>query len=506
MDRELLGDKRIHEGDDIFKSTNDQDVCEDSGARKKEFKEDGMNLAETLLETVDHFFPKFNEGMSMIKDHRHPLLITYIQKTLIWTGLMMYVTQRGSRRQIGLELRGGKCLEGIKELSGQKNLEQVPHGDTLEYYIQKANVEDFEELNKNMIQRLIRMRVLEASRLQGHYLVPIDGVHICTFDYPHCPNCIKRKHKSGKMQWQHYKVQASLVTPSGLYLPMASVWMENEEFYDKQNCESKTTKQLLKKLRAMYPQLKMCILLDSLYANEPMFKAIEAAKMEWIVVFKEGTMPEVYEWIRKMMTKHGGGNQWETINHKEIQSRERRTHQQRVEREIVKGGTRQEKVERKYTWANAVGHWQNERKYNLLSCQEMVDEKKTCQYTWLVSEGIKVNEQTVKQVSRSGRCRWKIENEGYNVQKNGGYNLEHLYSRDEVSMKIWIQLLDIAHILSQLLEKGSLIQKEIYGSSQNMAKRMYEHLCYFVFKKPKQWPRRQIRLFQRCVNYGWDTW
>jgi len=465
-----------------------------------------MNLAKSLSQVSDHFFPEFNEWMSLIKDHRHPLLITYLQKTLIWTGLMMYLTRRGSRRQIGIELRAGKCFEGLKQLSGQKNLRVVPHGDTLEYYFQKGEIGDFEELNRSMIQRLIRMRILEGSRLQGRYLVAIDGVHICTFDYDHCPNCIKRKHKSGKVQWQHYKVQASLVTPSGLYLPMTSVWIENEEFYDKQNCESKTTKRLLKKLRRLYPQLKISVVLDSLYANEPMFEAIEEVNMEWIVVFKEGTMPEVYEWIGKMMTKHGQGNRMDTMHSKEIKSRTHRSHQQRCEREVLAGGTRLEKVERKYTWANEIGHWQNERKYNLLSCQESVDEKVRCKYTWLVSGGIKINEQTVKQVSQSGRCRWVIENEGNNVQKNGGYNLEHLYSRDEVSMKIWIQLLDVAHILSQLLERGSLIQKDIYGSSQNMAKRMYEHFCYFVFKKPPQWPRRQIRLFQHCVNFGWDTW
>ena len=91
------------------------------------------------------------------------------------------------------------------------------------------------------------------------------------------------------------------------------------------------------------------------------------------------------------------------------------------------------------------------------------------------------------------------------MQKNGGYKLEHQYSRDEVSMKIWVALLDIAHIIGQLLEKGSLIQKEIFGSNKNIAKRLYEHLRYLTFKKPEQWPRRQIRLFHKCVSFGWDT-
>jgi hypothetical protein len=62
-------------------------------------------------------------------------------------------------------------------------------------------------------------------------------------------------------------------------------------------------------------------------------------------------------------------------------------------------------------------------------------------------------------------------------------------------MKIWTALLDISHIIGQLLEKGSLIQKEMFGSNKNIAKRLYEHLRYLMFKKPEQWPRRQIRLF-----------
>jgi len=454
---------------------------------------------------VEHFFPEFNQWLGKIKDRRNPLMVTYWQETLIWTGLMMYLTALGSRRQIGLELRRQGCFEGIGELSGQKEIEQAAHGDTLEYYIQRTDIKDFEEINKKIIQRMIRMRALEGCRLQGHYLIAIDGVHICTFDYEHCPKCVKRKHKNGKEQWQHYKVQASIVTASGLYIPVMCEWIENEEIYDKQDCEIKAAKRLIKKIREEYPQLKICVLLDSLYANEPMFEALEEAKMEWIAVFKEGTMPEVWEWIRKTMTKAGSGNQSVETREVEIKARERRNHQQRVEREVQTGGTRQQKIEREYSWISEAEHWVNKRKYTLLTCKESVDEKVTCQYAWLVSSGIKVDEKTFKQVAQSGRCRWVIENEGNNVQKNGGYNLEHLYSRDEHSMKIWCILLDIAYIFSQLLEKGSLIAKEIYGSSKNLARRMYEHLCKPGFKKPLQWPRCQIRLFQNYVNFGWDT-
>ncbi len=71
-----------------------------------------------------------------------------------------------------------------------------------------------------------------------------------------------------------------------------------------------------------------------------------------------------------------------------------------------------------------------------------------------------------------GRIRWKVENEGFNVQKNGGYELEHGYSTDLTASKGYYFLLQIAHTLTQLIEKGSLL-KEVFprgvGSSKNLA-------------------------------------
>lgn len=54
--------------------------------------------------------------------------------------------------------------------------------------------------------------------------------------------------------------------------------------------------------------------------------------------------------------------------------------------------------------------------------------------------------------------RWKIENEGFNEQKNNGYELEHKYS--EVSLraaKNYYQCLQIACIINQLLVKGQSV-------------------------------------------------
>jgi hypothetical protein len=76
-----------------------------------------------------------------------------------------------------------------------------------------------------------------------------------------------------------------------------------------------------------------------------------------------------------------------------------------------------------------------------------------------------------------GRLRWKAENEGFNVQKNGGYNMEHTYSRDPNASKVFYLLLQIAHMIFQLMEKGSLFRKNFpkgVGSQKNIAFRLLE--------------------------------
>ena len=72
---------------------------------------------------------------------------------------------------------------------------------------------------------------------------------------------------------------------------------------------------------------------------------------------------------------------------------------------------------------------------------------------------------------------WKIENEGFNVQKNGGYDLEHAYTTDPVASKVFYFLLQMAHVIAQLTEKGSLFRQAFpdgVGSAKNIAFRLLE--------------------------------
>lgn len=67
---------------------------------------------------------------------------------------------------------------------------------------------------------------------------------------------------------------------------------------------------------------------------------------------------------------------------------------------------------------------------------------------------LNITERNVKGLVAVGRSRWKIENQGFNNQKNIRYDIEHANSHNYTAMKKHYILTQIADIIMQLYENG----------------------------------------------------
>lgn len=68
-------------------------------------------------------------------------------------------------------------------------------------------------------------------------------------------------------------------------------------------------------------------------------------------------------------------------------------------------------------------------------------------FSWITNIEIE-DTGTATRLQEVGRLRWKIENEGFNTQKNLGHGLEHKYSRIDFSAtKNYYQCMHIAHLI-----------------------------------------------------------
>ena len=87
---------------------------------------------------------------------------------------------------------------------------------------------------------------------------------------------------------------------------------------------------------------------------------------------------------------------------------------------------------------------------------------------------IKITNSNVFVISNAGRSRWKIENEGFNNQKNIRYDITHACSLDNNAMKNHYLIIQIADILRQLMEYGSKAIKVLKMGIKEISSRLLE--------------------------------
>ena len=387
--------------------------------------------------------------MNRLPDPRRQERCLYTQAHLIWTGLLLFLMHLGSRRQMRFERLADSFTENLALLSGQQGLDTVADPDTLAYYAEHVSVGAIEKLLAWMMRRLIRMKALDPFRLLTYFPVAIDGSQICTFNEEPWAGCPHRQLSNGDIQYFAYVLDAKLVTPCGMALSLASEMLTNEgnEEFDKQDCELKAFPRLVEKLYAFYPRTKLCLLLDGLYANQNVIRLIESKRWKYIITFKEGSMSERFP---------------EAVSLANMQTENRLK-------------VRQPDRLQQFVWAEELPI--AEFTPNVLFCYERPKKGEARQFVWLTNFHLSRNN-VEKIANNGGRLRWKVENEGFNVQKNNGYEMEHPYSEHANGFRIFYILLLMAHIITQLILHGSLIRSlcRTFGSAKNFARRLAESL------------------------------
>jgi hypothetical protein len=326
-----------------------------------------------------------------------------------------------------------------------------------------------------MVSRLIRMKALDEARLRGRFLILIDGSGYLVFRSRHCADCLTQRHGDTTL-YMHQVLEAKLLGPAGTVFSIATEFIDNRDARGvaagasqeqvKQDCELKALRRLLAGLRAEFPQVRLCLNGDSLYACGEGFQVAKDYHCDFIYVFKPGRLPAVWEDFQGLL---------------------RLCPDSRLERVTPQGGRQV------YRWIDGLRYTDSAGRdwsFGAIDCRESKADGGPTEWSWVTS--LEVSRGTVIEVATNGgRERWRTENEGFNTQKNSGLNLEHAYSH-----RCWAAyyfLLQIAHLVLQLMEKGSLLRHlaqgqgkrtavELFGSLKNMAQRLLESLRY------RHWP------------------
>jgi hypothetical protein len=412
-----------------------------------------------------------NTWLDRLPDTRVQEACTYPTRFLAWWGLCLYLFQLSARRQLDFDLRdgGAPVLANLNRLAETEQT-TLPVHDTLDHFIGHVALSGWQRLRRQLVQRLVRMKALDAARVLGQPVLLLDATGLICFRRRHCPHCLVQQHGNVTL-YLHQVLEAKLLGPAGVVVSLDSEFIDNADVAGrtgrsaeevKQDCELKAMQRLLPRIKKEYPQLRFVVSGDSLYGCGTTFALVTQLNWSCVVTFKEGRTPALWR-------------EYAALRAQCPQQVVRRRWDQRVE---------------EYRWVNQLVHEDSEGrswKLDALECRETSTDGKEQYFAWLTL--LPVGRKTVEEIAeKGGRARWKVENEGFNRQKNSGLNLEHVYSSDPEKWKVYYVLLQIAFILVQLLERGSLLRRlaeecgrpvwKLFGSLKNVARRLLDSVRF----------------------------
>lgn len=408
---------------------------------RRNLKEE-INIFSDVINIMRQYFPKLIDKFEKLTDTRHQSYVEYQMSVILITRLLGLLCGIKSMRNTTEKFNTEETIKNIASLLDIE-LEELPHYDTINNVFENIKIEELRKIQKYMVIALIRSKMFDKYRYKSKYFqVVIDGTGIMSFKERHCKHCLKRTYNKGteeeKTIYYHYVLEAKLVV-GDIVISLDSEFVENEkEDVEKQDCEIRAFYRMAKRIKKEYPKLPIIISGDALYACDPVITVCRKNKWEYILRLKEDRLKLLGEEIKclEKAEKKEKIKYWNNLKYGEV----------RIEKE-----------------ANVIKYYEKKKEI-------------TTEFIWITS--FKITEKSKKELVYYGRQRWKIENEGFNMQKNGTFDIEHIYSMNYNAMKAHYFFIQFAHTIRQLLEKGLKYVKELKMSIKEVSATITQALTH----------------------------
>lgn len=414
-----------------------------------------------------------------IPEHRNPKEIRYSVSTIILAALSIFLLRMQSGNKYNDKTTDRDEKYAKKNISKFINAPEghVPTIKTIADYLQKIDLEQINQLMVQFFQDLIKSKFFSEHpeiRVGNLFLIAVDCVHSHTYCKPHhldhegepdCPYCLERIYNKGtpqvKVRWIHNTLVYTFVFLNHLKIPfyiypiraqqVKGLEGASDNVY-KQECEIIALKKTLPNIRQFFPRMKICLLLDGLYANRPTIQLAKQYKCKYAIVRKEECLPSLRKDCNGLA---------QLSDHKKSC----------VKTTVEKSGKWE--ITRNYTWFNdmdlRVGKGESiitnvlrfsetrERINKITGKNESIHYKGE----WLLSE--KLSSRNCELSARKARLRWE-EEDLFNTQKNREFNYKHDYSRNPCSFIIWQALSFFAFAIFELFRFSEPVMQRIFIS------------------------------------------
>ncbi|WP_218933267.1 transposase [Rubripirellula lacrimiformis] len=350
-----------------------------------------------------------------------------------------------------------KRLFGIDAIPSDTSMREILDGiDTS--HLNEAFADIFHELQRGNVLR-------EFAFHNNHYLLAIDGTGYFCSSKIHCPECLERKTSGGKIQYVHQAVAAVLVHPDQkVVIPLAIEPIVKQDGETKNDCERNATRRLLRRIRLLYPKIKLIVVEDGLASNAPHIADLKDLKMSYLLGAKPGDHAHLFDQV----IAAGDEDRIETLTR------------------VDPIGNRVIQSETQYVSDLALNASNQSLRVNFLQHFEYDNDsgEVSKRFSWVTN--VTLDRSLLSKFTAGGRSRWRIENETFNTLKNQGYHFEHNYGHGKQNLSTVLMLLMfLAFMVDQVQQACCPLfasVQEKFKSRRALWEKLRSHVNHFVFE------------------------
>jgi hypothetical protein len=295
-------------------------------------------------------------------------------------------------------------------------------------------------------------------------LVTLDGTEYFSSQKIHCKHCCSRTHKNGTVTYFHSAILPVIVAPGqSEVISLAPEYITPQDGHAKQDCEVAAAKRWITAHAEEFSGQPLTLLGDDLYSHQPMCHSCEEAGMNFIFTCLPDSHPALYDWL-SYLDRAGDVKTFET----------RQWHQR--SQEIYS-----------YRYVNQIPIRDTQPALLVNWCELTLTREsdgKVLYSNAFITHHL-LDDNSVSQVVRAGRCRWKTENENHNVLKTKGYHLEHSFGHGQNQLATTLLTLNLLaflfHTVLHLVDKSYQRIRKQRGTRRGFFQDILSLTKYFLF-------------------------
>jgi len=273
--------------------------------------------------------------------------------------------------------------------------------------------------------------------IDGHYLLSGDGTTFYSSGKVFSPSCLIKKSRSGGTIYYQQMYAAAFVHPDHKeVVPLFPELITRKDGSSKNDCERNASQRFFSDFRREHPHLKVIVVEDGLSSNAPHIKDLKRLNLRFILGAKPGDHKFLFNYV-DTATERGETTE---ICFPDQEKPEIFHHFRYIEQVPLNESNQDLKV-------NFLEYWTFDKN------------GKIKKFSWVTD--MLLSEDTIYNIMRAGRARWKIENETFNTLKNQGYNLGHNYGLGEKNLSAVLSILMmLAFMIDQVQQISCWLFKE----------------------------------------------